>query len=293
MPEEETQDAYKNRRYIMTRPMGNMELQENNGVSFFTFPAWSALPFVTHAFSSREGGVSQHEFATMNLNFNRGDSDEHVLENYRRFCSAVGFDFNKLVASAQDHHTVIRRVTSEQAGIGIWKPRDMQSVDGLITNEPGVVLVTYYADCVPLYFVDPVKKAIGLAHAGWRGTVAEMGARMVQAMQTEFHSNPGDLLVAIGPSIGSCCYEVDAPVYEKVMALSYISPKDCLQPVSEGKYMLDLWEVNRQVLIHAGVPENQITVGDVCTRCHSDLLFSHRLMGAKRGGMAAMMALNA
>lgn len=275
----------------MAQTMGHMELQENKGVSFLTFPKLTALPFVTHAFSTRIGGVSKNEFATMNLNFNRGDSDETVLENYHRFCDAVGFDFDKLVASAQDHHTVVRRVTSQEAGIGIWKPRDMQSVDGLITNEPGVVLVTYYADCVPLYFVDPVKKTIGLAHAGWRGTVAEMGARMVEAMQTDFGSNPNDLLVAIGPSIGSCCYEVDAQVYDKVMALNDITPEECLQPVGEGKYMLDLWEVNRRVIKHAGVPEKQIIIGNVCTRCHNDLLYSHREMGAQRGGMAAMIAL--
>ena len=162
----------------------------------------------------------------------------------------------------------------------------------MITNEPGVVLVTYYADCVPLYFVDTAKKAIGLAHAGWRGTVAEMGARMVEAMQTEFGSNPNDILAAIGPSIGQCCYEVDAPVYEKVMALTEIAPDECLQPKEEGKYMLDLWEVNRRVIMHAGVPDENIMVGRVCTCCHSTLLFSHRVMGAKRGGMAAMMALN-
>ena len=228
----------------------------------------------------------------MNLNFNRGDSDANVLKNYHLFCDAVGFDFHKLVASAQDHHTVVRRVTSKEAGIGIWRPKDMQSVDGLITNEPGVVLVTYYADCVPLYFVDTAKKAIGLGHAGWRGTVAEMGARMVEAMQTEFGSNPNDILAAIGPSIGQCCYEVDAPVYEKVMALTEIAPDECLQPKGEGKYMLDLWEVNRRVIMHAGVPDENIMVGRVCTCCHSNLLFSHRVMGAKRGGMAAMMALN-
>ena len=275
------------------KSLGCMQLNEKNHVPFLTFPRLSALPYITHAFSTRKGGVSQQEFSSMNLNFNRGDSDEAVLENYHLFCTAAGFDFHKLVASAQDHHTVVRRVTSKEAGIGIWRSRDMQSVDGLITNEPGVVLVTYYADCVPLYFVDIGKKAIGLAHAGWRGTAAGMGAHMVKAMQTEFGSNPKDTIAAIGPSIGPCCYEVDSPVYEKVMALTEIAPYQCLQPKGEGKYMLDLWEVNRRIIQHAGVPEKNITVGKVCTCCHSNLLFSHRVMGAQRGGMAAMMALNA
>ncbi|MCI9576866.1 MAG: peptidoglycan editing factor PgeF [Clostridiales bacterium] len=273
------------------KPIHQMHLMENQGVSYLVFPELSKFPWLNHAFSTRLGGVSQGEFSSMNLNFNRGDPDETVLENYRRFCRGAGFDYDGLVASAQDHHTEIRRVTAKEAGIGIWKPRDRKSVDGLITNEPGVTLVTYYADCVPLYFVDTEKKAIGLAHAGWRGTVAEMGAKMVEAMRKEFGSDPSQLLVAIGPSIGSCCYEVDLPVYEQVMALEGIDPASCLQELDKGKYMLDLWEVNRRVIHRAGVPEPQIFVGGVCTKCHLELLFSHRVMGAKRGGMAAMMAI--
>ena len=137
----------------MSQSLGCMQLNEKNHVPFLTFPRLDVLPYITHAFSTRKGGVSQQEFSSMNLNFNRGDSDTNVLKNYHLFCDAVGFDFHKLVASAQDHHTVVRRVTSKEAGIGIWRPKDMQSVDGLITNEPSVVLVTYYADCVPLCFV--------------------------------------------------------------------------------------------------------------------------------------------
>lgn len=130
----------------------NMELHEKQGVAYLTFPAFSAVPFVRHAFSTRVGGVSCGEFSSMNLSFHRGDPDETVLTNYHRFCDAAGFSFDSLVASAQDHHTEIRRVTKRECGIGIWRPRDQESVDGLLTDEPGVTLVTYYADCVPLYF---------------------------------------------------------------------------------------------------------------------------------------------
>ncbi len=268
-----------------------MRLRENEGVSYLEFPELAALPWLNHAFSTRLGGVSQGEFSSMNLNFNRGDPDGNVLQNYHRFCRAAGFSYDGLVAAAQDHHTEIRCVTRKEAGVGIWKPRDRESVDGLLTQEPGVTLVTYYADCVPLYFVDPVNRAIGLAHAGWRGTVAEMGARMVAAMQEQFGSDPAQLLAAIGPSIGACCYEVDAPVIERVAALPGIPSSACLRDLGNGKAMLDLWELNRQILRRAGIPEQRIFVGGVCTRCHSDLLFSHRVMGAKRGGMAAMMAI--
>lgn len=275
----------------MQKSIGNMKLQQKNGVTFLTFPCFEQFDFIRHSFSTKLGGVSQNEFATMNLSFNRGDPDETVLENYHRICDAVGYDFDQLVASAQDHHTVVRQVTKQQAGIGIWKPRDQASVDGLITNEPGLVLTTYYADCVPLYFVDPVKKAIGLSHAGWRGTLAEMGKRTVEAMQRAFATDPKDLIAAIGPSIGPCCYEVDDPVYQAVQALTYLPLDAVLAPKGHGKYLLNLWEVNRRILMAAGIPEEQITVGSVCTRCHSDLLYSHRVMGAKRGGLAAMLSL--
>lgn len=269
----------------------NMTLHENKGVSYLTFPAFEQHPFIRHAFSTRLGGVSQNEFASMNLSFHRGDSDENVLENYRRFCAAVGFNFNTLVASSQDHHTVIRRVGHEQAGIGIWRPKDMQSVDGLITNEPNVTLVTYYADCVPLYFVDSVKRAVGLAHAGWRGTVARIGEKTVERMREEFGSNPKDIIAAIGPSIGPCCYEVDEPVERQFAQLTDLAPMDFITEMPNGKFMLNLWEVNRRVIQHAGVPEQNITVGGLCTKCNSALLYSHRVMGAARGGLAAMLAL--
>ena len=275
----------------MAQQIGNMHLHSAKDVDYLTFPVLEQLDFIRHSFSTRVGGVSEGVFSAMNLSFNRGDPDETVLENYRRFCDAVGYDFHKLVASAQDHHTVVRRVTSVQAGIGITKPRDLESVDGLITNEPGVVLVTYYADCVPLYFVDPVKKAIGLAHAGWRGTVAEMGKRTVEAMSDAFGSDPKDLIAAIGPSIGQCCYEVDDPVFAAVEKLSYIPLEAVLLPKENGRYQLNLWELNRRIIREAGVPAEQIAVGGVCTCCNHELLFSHRVMGAERGGLAAMLSI--
>ncbi len=276
----------------MERYIVQMQRNNKNGVCFFTFPALSTLPGVTHAFSTRHGGVSQGVFSTMNLNFNRGDSDANVLENYRRFCLATGFDLEKAVASSQDHHTNILRVTAVHSGLGILKPQELNSIDGLLTDEPGITLVTYYADCVPLYFLDIKRRAIGLAHAGWRGTVAEMGMHMVCAMKREFGTMPDDLQVAIGPSIGPCCYEVDAPVCARVANLGYIDLEQCFRPIGNGKAMLDLWSLNCLILEHAGVPRAQIVVGGVCTCCNSDTFFSHRVMGAQRGGMAAMLALN-
>ncbi len=269
----------------------NMSLHEREGVAYLTFPSFDRFGFVRHAFSTRIGGVSQNEYASMNLNFGRGDPDGNVMENYRRFCAAVGFDRNTLVASAQDHHTFIRRVTSEDYGTGIWKPKDMQSVDGLITNEPNVTLVTYYADCVPLFFLDPRQRAIGLAHAGWRGTVAKIGEKTVEAMAREFGSKPENLIAAIGPSIGPCCFEVDTPVYEEFLNLTELRPQEFITEEGGGKYRIDLWEANRRVLLNAGVSAENITVSQLCTKCNAQWLYSHRGSGGKRGGLAAMMCL--
>ena len=269
----------------------NMELHNSGGVAFLTFPSFSAFPFVRHAFSTRAGGVSKNEFSSMNLAFGRGDSDANVLENYRRFCRAAGFDYRSLVSSAQDHHTIIRRVGKEQRGVGIWKPKDIESVDGLVTDEPGATLVTHYADCVPIFLLDPKRHAIGLAHAGWRGTVAKIAAAAVLAMEKEFGCRPEDMLAGIGPSIGPCCFEVDAPVRDAFAALSDLHPQDFIHDDGNGKYHVDLWETNRRILLQAGVPVSSITVAGICTKCNADLLFFHRATGGKRGGLSAFLEL--
>ena len=269
----------------------NMEFHIAGGPAFLTFPAFSAFPFVRHAFSTRIGGASQGEFASMNLAFGRGDSDENVRENYRRFCRAVGFEAESLVSSAQDHHTRIRRVGKAQRGVGIWKPNDQQSVDGLITDEPGVTLVTHYADCVPVFLLDPRRKAIGLAHAGWRGTAAKIAAAAAAAMTREFGCRSQDMLAAIGPSIGPCCFEVDAPVRDEFAALTELRPAEFIRDDGNGKYYIDLWEANRRILVQAGVPQASITVAGICTKCNADILFSHRATGGKRGGLSAFLEL--
>lgn len=271
--------------------IGNMRLAQKDGVGFLTFPALSEESGFRHAFSTRLGGVSEREFAALNLSFGRGDPDGNVRENYRRISLAAGFDPQSLVFSAQDHHTVIRRVMEEDRGKGIWREKDYQSVDGLITDVPGLTLVTHYADCVPLFFLDPVHKAIGLTHAGWRGTVSSIGPITVERMRKEFGTDPKDLKAAIGPSIGKCCYEVDDAVADRVRVLAGVACGQVLFPKENGRYQLDLWELNRQLLVGAGIPQTQVTVGGVCTCCHSDLLFSHRATGGRRGGLAAFLEI--
>lgn len=268
-----------------------MTLNTKGSVAYLTHNNLSKIDFINHAFSTRLGGVSTGEFSSMNLSFGRGDSNENVIQNYKLFCAAAGFDYNTIVSSKQDHHTIIRRVSRNDVGIGIWKPADMESVDGLITNQSGVTLVTHYADCTPLFFVDTVNKAVGLAHGGWRGTVAGIAYITIQRMIEEFGTNPDNLICAIGPAISKCCYEVDKPVYEQFNKLTQLSRADFITPKANGKYIIDLHEVNKQFMQLAGVRKENISVGDVCTMCNSELLFSHRASKGKRGGMVAMMCI--
>ena len=268
-----------------------MTINNADSVPYLTYNSLSEIKFINHAFTTRLGGVSEGEFASMNMAFNRGDNPKRVTENYRRFCAGAGFDFNSLVASAQDHHTYVRAVTSADKGIGIYRPRDMESVDAIITNEPNVTLVTYYADCTPLFFVDTEKRAIGLAHAGWRGTVGRIGEKVIKKMTELYGTDPKDIKTAVGPAISVCCYEVDEPCAANFLALTDLPVERFVFSKGAGKYMLDLLEANRQILMAAGVPEENITLSDLCTNCNSELLWSHRATKGHRGTMSAMMCL--
>ena len=269
----------------------NTELNFVDGVGFLTFPSLSALGFVNHAFSTRIGGVSTGEYKSMNLNFKRGDNPDNVTENYKIFCKAAGFDYDTLVSSNQDHNINVRCVTKADCGIGIYREHDMSSVDALVTNEPGVTLVTHYADCTPLLFADPEKKVIALAHAGWRGTIEKISEATVDVMTEKYGCDPSDIVAVVGPAIGSCCYEVDTPVFERFGSLTELKPAYFTKSLGHGKYIVDLKETNRRMLLEAGLLSINITISDVCTKCNSGLLFSHRASGGKRGGLVAMMCI--
>jgi polyphenol oxidase len=264
---------------------------QENIVSYLEFEAFKKQSWLTHAFSTRLGGVSCGCFASMNLGFGRGD-DAAVAENYRRLGKAVGFDWTKVVLSHQTHTTNVRLVTKEDAGKGTVRERDYTDVDGLITNEPGLPLVTFYADCVPLYFADLKNKAIGLSHSGWRGTVGRMGEQTLKAMHEAFGTNPQDVIAAVGPSICGECFEVGPEVVaEFANAFSKEQMKLLCHAGNGDRSYIDLWKANRIVLEEAGIPEQNISVTNLCTRCNPDLLYSHRIMGAQRGNLAAVLMI--
>lgn len=284
-----------------------------NGVTYFTFPGLERTGAVRHLFSTREGGVSEGIYASMNLSYTRGDKKEAVDENYRRIAACLGSSVEDMVCSDQTHTDHVRLVTAADRGKGVARPKDYRDVDGLITQERGIVLCTFFADCVPLFFVDPVKKAIGLSHSGWRGTVQKIGRRTVEEMGKAFGTDPGDVHAAIGPSICQNCYEVSEDVIEEFRR-AFPGSEESSGPRSgfrkrvevengagssgplwfqtkPGKYQLNLWEANRQVMLETGIPASQIEVTDLCTCCNPDLLFSHRASRGKRGNLGAFMKL--
>ncbi|WP_300571198.1 peptidoglycan editing factor PgeF [uncultured Acetatifactor sp.] len=258
-------------------------------LEYLTFPLLERTGIVKHLFTTRLGGVSRGECATMNFSVDRDENRENVLENYRRIAGVLDCRVEDMVASHQTHTTNIRRMTSADKGKGILRPRDYADVDGMVTDEPGLVLNTFYADCVPLYFVDPVHRAVGLAHSGWRGTAGRMGARMVEAMGERFGSRPEEIYAAVGPSICRDCYEVSGDVAEQFIRM--LGEAVAIPGREPGKYQLDLWLANELILRQAGLLPAHIAVTDICTCHNSGYLFSHRASGGRRGSLAAFLAL--
>ena len=241
---------------------------------------------VRHGFSTRMGGVSEGMFSALNLSYNRGDKKEAVDENFRRISEAIGFDHTKLVFSNQIHETRIHKVTKEDCG------KVMKDMDGLATNEQGIPLYTGYADCVPLFFYDPVEKAAALAHSGWRGTVGRIGAKMVQFLENEYGSKKENIIAAIGPSICQDCYEVSEDVAQEfISAFEGRADNRLLYRKENGKYQLNLWRANEIVMEEAGILPENIHTTQWCTCCNPELLYSHRASKGKRGNLAAFLGL--
>lgn len=269
-----------------------IDLKVEHDVPFFVFKNIEQTNLVNHGISTRLGGVSKKHLSSMNLSFTRGDETKNVIENYKRITKALGVEYDSLVLSMQTHTTNIKVVTENDRGKGLTKERDYSDIDGFITNERGITLVTFYADCVPLFFVDPVNKVIGSSHSGWRGTVNKIGKKTVEKMQKYYGTKPEDIIAAIGPSICMDCYEVSEEVVEEFRKNFQIDEMNHMCHKNDnGKFQLDLWQANRYVLLEAGILNKNISVTNICTCCNPDLLFSHRASKGKRGNLAAFIGL--
>lgn len=277
-------------QYKDSRPV--FHERTSSDVLYLEYPLLTDTGVVNHGVSTRIGGVSEGIYGSMNLGFARGDDPENVTENFRRMGRAIGVSPEKMVFSRQTHTTNLRIVTEKDYGKGLFNERDYNDVDGLITNVPGLCLVTFYADCVPLLFVDPVKKVIASSHSGWRGTVGRIGQNTVETMTREFGCQPEDIRAAVGPSICQDCYEVSEDViaeFNRAFAPSQYA--ELYYRKANGKYQLNLWKANELILLEAGIRPEHLAVTNLCTCCNPELLFSHRASGGKRGSLAVFLAL--
>ncbi|MBE6766690.1 MAG: peptidoglycan editing factor PgeF [Ruminococcaceae bacterium] len=267
-----------------------LRVNKKGELVYLTFPLFEKYG-IKHAFTTRYGGVSTGDCASFNTGFDRGDAPENVRENLRRLCAATGIEYEKIIYSKQTHTNNVRIVTPEDIGKGPIKPVDYTDVDGLISNIPKTALLTQYADCVPLMFYDTKNNIIATSHAGWRGTVKEIGRVTVEKMVDAFGSNPSDIIAGIGPSVGNCCYEVDDPVYNAFAEIDYMPLDKIFERKPNGRYMLNLREANRIILIEAGISPENVEVADVCTSCNCEHLHSHRKTAGKRGNLGLIISL--
>jgi polyphenol oxidase len=244
-----------------------------------------ALGFVDHAFCTRRGGVSEGPFSSLNVSGRVGDREEDFRRNLTLIRETFAIPLGGLVLMNQIHGDRIRIIDGDGP-----LPGEMSECDGLITGRPGVALGVRSEDCVPLLFVDRVRRVIGVAHAGWRGTALGMAAKMIAVLAGRFSSRSEDILVAVGPAIGPCCYQVDAPVFAAMSPHENAGPS--LRPCrEEGRWMLDLALANRLQLLSQGVPSENIFSADLCTACRSDLFFSHRASRGQAGRQLNILML--
>ena len=263
---------------------------EDKSLVYYTIESFERTGLVNHGFSTRLGGVSSGDLDSLNLGVKKKDTRENIINNYKIFTRSLGIDIENLVLTHQVHKDNILEVDEGDRGKGLTLETDIKDIDGFITNKKNVALVTFYADCVPLFFLDPVNEAIGLTHAGWKGTVSRIGQKTLEKMIKAYGTEPEDILIAIGPSIGKCCFEVGEEVI-KIVEENFNNPNKYFYKKDNGKFMLDLWNINKDQLLEMGVLEKNITVSNICTRCNKDTFFSHRGDHGKTGSLAAIMEL--
>lgn len=261
-----------------------------NGIVYYSIPAFDETRLVKSCFTTRIGGVSKGEYDSLNLGFKTEDDRESILENFKLISKELNLPLDHFVYSDQIHGDKIKIITEEDRGKGFNKESDIIGIDAFITNVKNIVLTTVYADCVPIFLLDPKQQVISLVHAGWRGTVLKIGAKAVEKMTKEFGTNPKDCLAAIGPSIGKCCFEVDNSVVDEFNK-SFTNHDSFIFSKGNGKYMVDLWQTNKLSLEEIGVLPKNITISDLCTKCDTKTFFSYRGENGLTGRMAAIMSL--
>lgn len=261
----------------------------SNGVTYLSVPAFDETGLAVTCFSTRRGGVSAPPLDEMNLGFGRGEEKSNVLRNYELLGNAAGFDALRTVAFSQIHRDGVCVADDSDAGEAFSACK--REYDAVITKKQNLPIATYHADCVPIFLLDTKAHAVGVAHAGWRGTAMKTPAAAIHEMEKNFGSRPCDILAAIGPSIGACCFETDSDVPDAMISSFGANAKKYIVSHGNGKFHVSLSELNILTLLFSGIPEKNITVSDECTCCKNDLYWSHRATGGLRGTMAAVIML--
>jgi YfiH family protein len=254
---------------------------------YLVFESFENLGFIRHGISTKKGGASKGVYESLNLGLHNGEERETTLLNYKLISESIGFDYKNIVKSYQVHGDKIHRARKSDRGSDILRPNELTDIDGLITNEPEIVLAIYFADCVPVFLADPVKKVIAAVHAGWRGTVMKIAQKAADLMIREYGSNPSDIFAGIGPSICKERFEVDYPVAKEFFdalpyAAEYIESRN-------SKYYVDLWGINKRELTERGIVN--IEISNLCTASRQDLFYSHRISGTNRGIQAGFIQI--
>jgi len=265
--------------------------QENN-LTYHTADGFTAAGGVIHGFATRLGGVSTGDFAQLNLSLTRLDDPACVRENYRRFCAVLGTSPDRLVLTKQVHTDTVRVARREDLRPDLFSPIPYEA-DGLVTDDPALSLICYYADCIPIFLYDPCRGAIAAVHSGWRGTALGIVERAAEKMITLYGCRPEDMLAAIGPGIGPCCFETHTDVPDAMTAALGDAVLPCIRPLPNGKFSVDLKGVNALRLRRIGLLPGHIETLDICTACRPDLYWSHRRLGDRRGNQGAIIRLAA
>lgn len=266
---------------------GMFKLIKKGSLVYYIIEEFEQTGLVRHCFTTKEGGVSGGIYKSMNLRFHCDDARDNVMKNFEIIADELGTDKSAFVLPNQVHEDVIRDITEKDRGNGIMFENKFESADALITGRPDTALVTFFADCVPIFFLDTRERVICSVHSGWRGTVKKIASKAIDKMISQYNCRPENILAAIGPSIGVCHYEVSNDV------------ADCFAEAFSGmvlekygdKYHVNMQIANRLQMLDCGISEKNIIIADICTYCNSDLLFSHRYTNGRRGNMAGVIML--
>lgn len=266
------------------------KINEKDKFKYLTFSSLEKYTDLFHCFTTRFGGVSEGCFASMNLGMSTDDNMQHVYKNYEILSEKLSINLCDMVKTYQTHTSNIRYATDEDKRKIYDETPGYTNIDGLITDKKNIALSTIHADCTPIFFYDPIKKVIGMAHAGWRGTIKNITGNMIKKFIEDFNSNPKDILTVIGPSLGQCCFEVDEDVAEIILTTNKDYKK--FMKTKGVKYHFDLWAINKYIMLRAGLKEENIEISGLCTKCNNDLFFSHRGQNGKRGLMSGIIMMN-